>query len=104
MPIRLAGILLPARAMWSNRCDCPLPTLRRNRNRPLPISILFQVPKSGSPDFGRGWGGRGRSALPGFETALGLVDDENPALAPHYTIIAVAPPQRFQGVTNFHRT
>jgi hypothetical protein len=42
--------------------------------------------------------------LPGFETALGLVDDENPALAPHYTIIAVAPPQRFQGVTNFHRT
>ena len=32
------------------------------------------------------------SALPGFKTALGLVDDIDAALAPHDTIIAVAPP------------
>jgi hypothetical protein len=37
--------------------------------------------------------GRDRSALPGFETAVGLVDDKDPAFAPHDAIVAVAPPQ-----------
>ena len=32
-------------------------------------------------------------ALPGFEAALGLVDDIDPALAPHYAIVAVTAPQ-----------
>jgi hypothetical protein len=31
-----------------------------------------------------------RSALPRLEAALGLVDDEDPALAPHEAVIAVA--------------
>jgi hypothetical protein len=36
---------------------------------------------------------RPRSALPGFEPALGLVDDIDPPLAPYDTVVAVATPQ-----------
>jgi hypothetical protein len=43
-----------------------------------------------------------KSALAGFETAIGLVDDVDPALPAHQTIIAVPAAQGFQGVTNFH--
>jgi hypothetical protein len=35
----------------------------------------------------------GRSALARFETALGLVDDKDPALSPYDTVVAVASPQ-----------
>jgi hypothetical protein len=35
-------------------------------------------------------------ALPGFEAALGLIDDVDAALAAHDTIVAMAPTQRFQ--------
>jgi hypothetical protein len=35
-------------------------------------------------------------ALPGFEAALGLIDDVNAALAANDTIVAVTAAQRFQ--------
>jgi hypothetical protein len=35
-------------------------------------------------------------ALAGFEAAMGLVDDIDPALAAHDAIVAVATPQGFQ--------
>jgi len=40
---------------------------------------------SGVDDFGDGL----RSALPRLEAALGLVDDEDSALAPHEAVVAV---------------
>ena len=42
------------------------------------------------------------SALASFEAAIGLVDDVDPALAAHQTIIAMPAAQGFQGVTDFH--
>lgn len=44
----------------------------------------------------------GPSALPRFEAPVGLVDHIDPALAPHNLIVAVAPAQGFQRVTDFH--
>ena len=51
--------------------------------------------------------GRGRFqarllALAGLKAAIGLVDDIDPALAPHDAVVAVATAQGFQGVTDFH--
>src|SRR5690242_15864804 len=46
--------------------------------------------------------GNGGSALPRLEAAVGLVDDVDPALAPHEAVVAVATAQRFQRVTDFH--
>src|SRR5262245_3520904 len=43
-----------------------------------------------------------RSALPGLEAALYLVDHIDPALAPDQAIVAVAAAQGFQGVADFH--
>jgi hypothetical protein len=42
------------------------------------------------------------SALAGFETAVGLVDDVNATLPAHQAVIAVPAAQGFQGVTDFH--
>jgi hypothetical protein len=42
------------------------------------------------------------SALARLEAAVGLVDDIDPALAPHDTVVAVAAAQGFQGITDFH--
>jgi hypothetical protein len=42
------------------------------------------------------------SALTGFETAIGLVDDVNATLPAHQAIVAVPAAQGFQGVTDFH--
>ncbi len=42
------------------------------------------------------------SALARLEAAIGLVDDVDPTLAPHDTVVAVAAAQGFQGVTDFH--
>jgi hypothetical protein len=42
------------------------------------------------------------SALSGFETAVGLVDDVNATLPAHQAVIAVPATQGFQGVTDFH--
>jgi hypothetical protein len=36
------------------------------------------------------------STLTGFETAIGIVDDVDPALATHQTIVAMAAAQGFQ--------
>jgi hypothetical protein len=43
-----------------------------------------------------------KSALPRFEAPVGLVDDIDPALAPHQAVVPVPPKQRFQRVTDFH--
>src|SRR4029077_5719470 len=43
-----------------------------------------------------------RSALTGLKAAIGLIDDVDPALPAHQTIIAVPPAQGFQGITDFH--
>jgi hypothetical protein len=43
-----------------------------------------------------------KSALTGFEAAIGLIDDVNPALPAHQAVIAVPATQGFQGVTDFH--
>lgn len=43
-------------------------------------------------------------ALPGLVALLHLVDDVNSALAAHQLVGAVARTQRFQGITNFHRS
>jgi hypothetical protein len=56
----------------------------------------------------RNWAGgepreRGRrSTLAGFETPVRLIDDVNPALAAHDTVVAVAAAERFQRVADFH--
>src|SRR5262249_30800061 len=59
----------------------------------------------GTANLSRGNATRARtvSALAGFEAALGLVDDVDPALAPNEAVVAMARPQGFQRVTNFHR-
>src|SRR6185312_8050162 len=49
-----------------------------------------------------GDGARACSALPRLEPAVGLVDDVDPALAPHEAVVAVAADQGFQRVTDFH--
>src|SRR5215469_16203160 len=43
-----------------------------------------------------------KSALTGLKAAIGLVDDVDPALPAHQTIIAVPAAQGFQGITDFH--
>jgi len=43
-----------------------------------------------------------RSALARFETPLRLINDVDPALAPHDAVVAMAAAQRFQRVTDFH--
>ena len=43
-----------------------------------------------------------KSALTGLKAAIGLIDDVDPALPSHQTIIAVPAAQGFQGVTDFH--
>src|SRR5262245_54001347 len=45
---------------------------------------------------------RGRSALPGLEAPLHLIDHVDPAFAPDQAIVAVAAAQGFQGVADFH--
>ena len=42
------------------------------------------------------------SALTGFETTVGLVDDVNATLPAHQAIIAVPAAQGFQGIPDFH--
>ena len=50
-----------------------------------------------------GTGASGAEISPaGFEAAIGLVDDVDPALPAHQAIIAVPAAQGFQGVTDFH--
>ena len=44
------------------------------------------------------------SALPGLEALLRLVDDIDAALAADKLVVAVAVPQRFQGISDFHDT
>jgi hypothetical protein len=46
--------------------------------------------------------GASHLALASFEAPVGLVDDVDAALTPHQPVIAVAGPQRFQGITDFH--
>jgi hypothetical protein len=41
--------------------------------------------------------------LAGFEAAVGLVNDVDPALAAHNPVIAMASPEGLQGVAHFHR-
>jgi hypothetical protein len=43
-----------------------------------------------------------KSALTGLKAAIGLIDDVDPALPAHQTIIAVPAAQGFQGITDFH--
>src|SRR5690606_16311259 len=43
-------------------------------------------------------------ALTGLKARIGLVDDENTALAPDNLVVPVARTQRFQRVTNFHHS
>jgi hypothetical protein len=43
-----------------------------------------------------------KSALTGLKAAIGLVDDVDPTLPAHQTIIAVPPAQGFQGIADFH--
>ena len=45
---------------------------------------------------------RGFLSLPGLIALLGLVDDIDPALAPHEAVVAMAIAQRFQRITDFH--
>jgi hypothetical protein len=42
------------------------------------------------------------SALTGLKAAIGLIDDVDPALPAHQTIIAVPAAQGFQGIADFH--
>jgi hypothetical protein len=41
-------------------------------------------------------------ALTRLEARIGLVDDVNPALAPHQLIVAVALDQGLERIANFH--
>ena len=43
-----------------------------------------------------------KSALTGLKPAIGLVDDVDPALPAHQTIVAVPAAQGFQGIPDFH--
>src|SRR5262249_16933117 len=43
-----------------------------------------------------------KSALTGLKAAIGLIDDVDPALPAHQTIVAVPAAQGFQGITDFH--
>jgi hypothetical protein len=43
-----------------------------------------------------------KSTLAGFKTAIGLIDDIDPALPTHQTVVAVPATQGFQGVADFH--
>jgi hypothetical protein len=43
-----------------------------------------------------------KSALAGFETTIGLIDDVDPALTAHQAVIAVPAAQGLQGITDFH--
>jgi hypothetical protein len=45
---------------------------------------------------------RRKSALAGLKAAIGLIDDVDPALPAHQTIIAVPAAQGFQGIADFH--
>jgi hypothetical protein len=45
-----------------------------------------------------------QSTLAGLEALLGLVDDEDAALATHQLVVTVALHQRFQRVANLHGT
>jgi hypothetical protein len=42
------------------------------------------------------------SALTGLKAAIGLIDDVDPALPAHQTIVAVPAAQGFQGIPDFH--
>jgi hypothetical protein len=42
--------------------------------------------------------------LAGFVALLGLVDDIDSALAAHHLVVAMTPAQRFQRITDFHRS
>jgi hypothetical protein len=43
-----------------------------------------------------------KSALAGFETTIGLIDDVDAALTAHQPVVAVSATQGFQGITDFH--
>jgi len=43
-----------------------------------------------------------RLSLAGLKAAIGLVDDIDPAFAPHDAVVAVAATQGFERITNFH--
>jgi hypothetical protein len=45
---------------------------------------------------------RRKSALTGLKAAIGLIDDVDPALSAHQTIVAVPAAQGFQGIADFH--
>src|SRR5215467_9725191 len=47
-------------------------------------------------------GAQARSALACLEAALSLVDDVDPALAPHQPIVAMPAAQRFQRIADLH--
>jgi hypothetical protein len=44
----------------------------------------------------------GSLTLAGLEAAMRLVNDVDAALAAHETVVAVAPAQGFQRITDFH--
>src|ERR1700745_2232277 len=46
--------------------------------------------------------GRLETALTGLKAAIGLIDDVDPALPAHQTIVAVPAAQGFQGIPDFH--
>jgi hypothetical protein len=45
---------------------------------------------------------RRKSALTGLKATIGLIDDVDPALPAHQTIVAVPAAQGFQGIPDFH--
>ena len=55
----------------------------------------WTVPRLGGP-------GSGRLALARLKAAVGLVNNVDPALAPHDAVVAVAAAQGFERITDFH--
>src|SRR6266404_8805340 len=82
----------------------PLPKSRRRKS-------ALQSSKTSKTREGEDFRARPRTAglsadstLARLEAALNLVDHVDPALAADQTVVAVASPQRFQRVTDFHGT
>lgn len=57
------------------------------------------------PEIPAAFGGdrRNESALAGFETAIGLVDDVSAATAADHAVITVTALERLEAVANLHR-
>ncbi len=70
---------------------------RRHVHARPPRCLAAAAPKGCGP-------ATGSSALTGLEARVGLVDDVDPALAPHDPAVLVAFLQRLQGISNLHRS